>query len=328
MNRYAAMLFATAGGLVALAGAAAAPSERFIAYAVEYQPGQIWRAELDGTGARKLKAGETVAVSPDGAHIAFMLAARLYLMDADGSATVSLHDFRTVNSGRYAPRLKWAPDSRRFAVQDSDGPIWLVDTRTRTARRLVHRVHNCCLVLTGFAPRGCQLVYVVEETTPKSDPFRVRTVRCDGSHGRTVGTTFGGAVWGNAGIAVTTRAGLRIILPDGRLRQLPVAKGSPVAFSGDGRVLLAETGNGLAAIDVATGRVRRIARPRLDTLDTKIMLSHDGSSILAIVGCFQSEAPSGTLEVISVETGAVTVIAEDHYLQGGAYGPCRASWNA
>jgi Tol biopolymer transport system component len=328
VHRFAAMFFVAAAGLVTLAGAAATPSERFIAYAVEYQPGQIWRAELDGTGARKLKAGETVGVSPDGAHIAFMLDARLYVMNADGSGTVSLHNFRTVNSGRYAPRLTWAPDSRRLAVQDSDGPIWLVDTRTRSARRLVHRVQDCCLAFTDFAPRGCQLVYVVEVTT-QSDPFRVRTVRCDGSHGRTVGTTFGGAVWGNAGIAVTTRAGLRIILPDGRLRQLPIAKGSPIAFSGDGRVLLAEAGNGLAAIDVATGRVRRVARPTgLDTLDTKTMLSHDGSSILAILGCVQSGAPSGTLEVISVETGATTVIVEDHYLQGGAYGPCRASWNA
>jgi hypothetical protein len=324
----AAMLVVAAVGLVALATAAAEPRERFVAYAVDYwEPGQVWRADLDGSGARQLTIGETADVSPDGAHIAFIRNSRLYVMNADGSGVTPLHDFGNTNSGRDAPSVMWAPDSRRIAVQDAEGPIWLVDTRGPTTRRLVHRRHNCCLGLTGFAPRGCELVYEVEDVTPRSDPFRVRVVHCDGSHGRTVGSTFGGAVWGNAGIAVMTRAGLRIIRPDGTLLRLPGARGTPTAFSSDGRMLLAQDADTMSVIEVATGRIRTLKTPAVSGAPGTLALSHDGSSILALLGCFQDRSPSGTLEVISVDSGAARVIvAEDP--DHARYGPCRASWNA
>lgn len=325
MRTSLAMVLVLAAGLVTLATAAAAePSERFIAYAVDYDynQGQVWRVGLDGSAARQLTTGETADVSPDGAHIAFIRGSRLYLMNADGSAIRALHDFTPTNTGRDAPRVRWAPDSRLLALQDAEGPIWLVDTRTRGTRKLVRRLHDCCLGFTGFAPRGCALVYEVYNVKPRSDPFRVRTVRCDGSHGHTVGSTFGGAAWGNAGIVVRARDGLRLLKADGTSRRLTHAGPYPTTFSSDGRLLLADGGDTLSIIDPVTNRTSVVK-----AAGGPIGFSHDGTSILVMIGCIQDRVPSAKLGVISVDGGALRVIVEDDP-DHGKYGPCRASWNA
>ena len=315
-------------GLVFLSGAAAAPKERLIAYSVEHAVGgTVWRVGLDGSNARELTEGETADVSPDGTLIAFISKSRLYVIGPDGAPIKLLHDFGSTNCCREAPRALWAPDSRRLAVQDSDGPIWLVDTRTGGARKLVRPTRNCCVVLADFAPSGCAVSYVAQGDL-RSSPFHVRVIACTSRRGRTVGTTLGEAVWLNAGIAVRTRAGLRLVEPNGHLARVPGATGSPIASSGNGRVLLTENGGSLVVTDVATGRAHVLPRPATSDAQGTLALSNDGSMILALLGCYQDRIPSGTLEAITVETGAATVIVEDHGAQGGPYGPCRASWNA
>lgn len=318
-----AMLAVVVMGFVALATAAGEPTERFVAYAVDYMPvGQVWRVGLDGSGAQQLTSGETADVSPDGVHIAFIRDSGLYVMNADGSAIRRLRDFGYFNGGRDAPSILWAPDSRRVAVQDAEGPIWLVDTRSGSTRKLVHRINDCCLGLTGFAPRGCELVYEVYNVGSNADPFRVRTVRCDGSHGRTVGTTYGGAAWGNAGIVVSHRNELTIIKADGSSRRLARAGPYPKVFSSDGRMLLADGGDRVSIIEVATGRTRVVK-----AVGEPLAISHDGTSVLELVGCIQDRVPSATLEVQSIDSGTTRVIADEDPAHG-RYGPCRASWNA
>jgi dipeptidyl aminopeptidase/acylaminoacyl peptidase len=111
-----------AGVLAALALAAAAPSH--IAFAADRAPatyGEIYRVAANGAVtnlSRSPAADRFPAASPDGRHVAFLRirahSVRLYVVGSDGRGVVAVSP-AIAGEGSFAS-VRWAPDSRRFAV--------------------------------------------------------------------------------------------------------------------------------------------------------------------------------------------------------------------
>src|SRR5438067_4246123 len=161
--RLAPTVAALACLLLVLGGSSAAvPRQSLIAWA---DRDTVWRANVDGSDVRRLTGGMTADVSPDGTRIAFVRApltapSPLYVMNADGTGIRLVRRLGNTNTGRYAPRVQWAPDSRRLAIQDA-GPIALVDTSTGAARTLTQATERLTAEMGGFAPQGCAFAYTV-----------------------------------------------------------------------------------------------------------------------------------------------------------------------
>lgn len=88
--------------------------------------GQIWIANVDGTGHRKVTDGRQPSWSPDGTRIAFSGGISIFVVNVDGSGPRRLTETDSL-AADYAPA--WSPDGTRIAFYRFDqatrrGSIW------------------------------------------------------------------------------------------------------------------------------------------------------------------------------------------------------------
>ena len=288
------------------ARSAADPVARLIAYTKYVAPGhaEVWVARLDGSGRRRLVEGNAPKISPDGRWVAF---------ERYGSRGYP-GDLMLVASSGGRPRLLmrgvgqalWSPDSNRLAV------LQLLDDRRSALLSITIKSGERTTIARGslsdwsFSPRGDEIAYVRADPAG-SGPFLgqsdVYIAALDG-HGERRVTNDGNsafAVWGPREIAFARLVPYRgwgaheiwLVRPDGSGRRL-LAKtprsllGSgivglvPVAWSADGRALLAGLANEFGkvpfAVDPRSGSVHRVGD--LDYGAWPDGLSGDGRSVL------------------------------------------------
>ena len=293
---------------------------------------EIWRAALDGTNPRRIAAGHSPAISPDGRWIAYLrvewtprsVAEEIRVMPTlGGSSRVLRHE--EGRRGLFGQPI-WSPDSRSLVVSGTDG-LLAIEPESGDTTVLQRRREGSNPGVASFSPDGTELAFDVSDSTG-ADVYvlslpsgALRRLTDDGQSA--------GPVWGPRGIAFarhTLRGNGDIWLMDGngkRKRRLTRTSAGiqPFAFSDDGRRLLAfnpAIHNGrLWAVDVERGESRDLTGWVGDLFP--LGLSRDGSRILARVGCGALIRQSGSVERISFANGKKRTLAE---------GPCVASWNA
>jgi Tol biopolymer transport system component len=307
----------------------------------KFLPGshEVWIARADGSGKRRLAKGRAPAISPDGRWVAFeggrdaTFEPRFYrdvmLVAASGGRP------RILMRGAY--NLVWSPDSKRVVVlQDlDDRRRALLSIEIETGERTT--VARGAINDVSFSPRGDELAYSRGEVFGKVDVY---IIDADGGVERRVTDDRQSAypVWVPREIAFARVVPYRgwgaheiwLVRPDGSRRR-PMSKTPrsllgqgivglvPVAWSADGRALLAGQANefGLVpfAINPQAGAVRRIGDYSYHA--SPIQLSRDGRFVL--VSDSGVEVTSATrVEVVPYEQGSPRIIAR----RAG-----EASWN-
>ena len=319
----------------------ARPVARLIAY-TKYLPGgkaEIWVARVDGSGKRRLAEGRSPAISPDGRWVVFeggreaVFEPRFY-RDLLLGATAGGRPRLLVRGAR---RPVWSPDSKRVAaLQDLDdrrSALLSIAIETGAATTIARGPIND----VSFSPRGDEIAYARGAVFGKVDVY---VADADGGGERRVTKDQQSAypVWGPREIAFARIVPYRgwgaheiwLVRPDGSRRRL-LAKTPrsllgqgivglvPVAWSADGRALLAGQANefGLVpfAVDAQTGSVRRIGDYSYHA--SPIWLSRDGRFVL--VSDSGVEVTRHTrVEVVPYEGGAARLLAR----RAG-----EASWN-
>ena len=96
----------------------------------------IWLANGDGTGQRRLTGGQNPRWSPDGEKILFARGSEhnevLCVINADGSSQKQITD----TSHGYRTNHLWHPDGKRISFETATG-MWIVSAQGRDAGRLV-----------------------------------------------------------------------------------------------------------------------------------------------------------------------------------------------
>jgi Tol biopolymer transport system component len=138
----------------------------------------VFVANDDGSGARKIEAGELPRVSPDGNWIAYLHqgaknAQELKVAPAAGGPS------RTLMTGFREPfYLEWSPDSTRLAAER--GPelgkrnLVVIDVASGAQQVVAHGFFSGF----SFSPSGFELAYAKagsEDFPPRSDLFRTET---------------------------------------------------------------------------------------------------------------------------------------------------------
>lgn len=137
----------------------------------------VFVAGDDGSGARKVEAGELPRVSPDGNSVAYLHtgandAEELRVASVEGGAARTL-----MTNFREPIYLEWSPDSTLLAALR--GPelgkrkLVLIDVASGVQRVIAEGFFSGF----GFSPDGGELVYAkagVEKFPPRSDLFRVQ----------------------------------------------------------------------------------------------------------------------------------------------------------
>jgi Tol biopolymer transport system component len=276
----------------------------------------IWRARLDGTQATQLASGDVPAVSPDGRFVAFGRGADVLMMPAAGGAAQRVYTFTAERAGLYSAPT-WAPDSKHLAFAESRGVVVL-----NVISRAAHVVPADDGDAFAFSPDSRRIVFSV------NGDLYVIPVRGGTPAQLTHDHKSDAPVWGKPGIAfVRSTHGLSsniwlIAGANHRIRQLShnLKGASPVAFSADGKELLAahwpDHDGRMWAINVAGGRQRTITR-WMDVAPQG--LSADGTKVLAVLGCGGNGPIYGAVETIPFAGGKPHIVVN---------GPCGASWNA
>ncbi len=290
---------------------AARPVARLIAYTRYAAAGhaEVWVARVDGRGRRRLAEGNAPKISPDGRWVAFerQLGSRVYPRDL---MLVATSGGRPRLLMRAVGQAVWSPDSKRLAVLQflDDRRSALLSITIETGERTT--VARGSLSDWSFSPRGDEIAYVRADPAG-SGPFLgdsdVYIAGLDGGGERRV-TDDGDsafAVWGPREIAFARLVPYRgwgaheiwLVRPDGSGRRLLTKTprsllGSgivglvPVAWSADGRALLAALANEFGgvpfAVDPRSGSVRRVGD--FDYGAWPDGLSRDGRSVLVSYG--------------------------------------------
>ncbi|HET9592431.1 MAG TPA: hypothetical protein VFP17_05895 [Solirubrobacterales bacterium] len=139
----------------------------------------VFVAGDDGSGAKKLVAGENPHVSPDGKIVALLSQVKskpeMVLAPADGSAPPTV----LAKGWRLPEVFAWSPDSQ--LVVAVLGPelgkqrLVLIDTVTGAQRTIAHGFFNG----VSFSPNGGELVYGMagsETFPPRSDIYRIEVL--------------------------------------------------------------------------------------------------------------------------------------------------------
>jgi Tol biopolymer transport system component len=235
----------------------------------------VWVSRLDGTGKRLLAKGTSSMISPDGRWVAFQ-------------GGRSFNDLMLIATSGGRPRLLvrgagqpvWSPDSKRLAVLQRlvEERKALLSIAIETGKSMT--VDRGSISHVSFSARGDEVAYARGVVFGKVDVF---IAGVDGNGKRRVTDNGASAypIWGPREIAFARIVPYRgwgaheiwLVRPDGSGRRLltktPRALlGSgivglvPVAWSADGRALVAALANEFGgipyAVDPQTGSVRRI----------------------------------------------------------------------
>jgi dipeptidyl aminopeptidase/acylaminoacyl peptidase len=300
---------------------------------------EVWIARINGSGKRRLAAGRSPRISPDGRWVVYNGGCdpsgdcpRLYLIASAGGRRRAL-----------APDgsdVRWSPDSRRVVFANGRG---LVRFEVATGRSdEIVRGNVQWGWSWSFSPAGDEIAYsVARRGHCFGSNFDIYVVRVSGGTPRRLTTNGCSAfpVWGTGGIAFArlisyrgwgrheiwrmTADGTERRTITGRLPERLLGQGVtglvPIAWSDDGRRLLAglanEFGSVPFAVDPKRGTMRKIGN--YGYADWPDGLSRDGRSVLVSVGNVASY--DGTrVEIVAYTGGRGRVIAR----RAG-----EASWN-
>lgn len=291
-------------------------------YPPSTKPDRIWVASPDGSHRGFLAIGDEPVVSPDGRYVAFVNDGAVLVIPTAGGATTE------VGSG-HSPT--WAPNSQFLAFDRASGRV-VVDLDT--GKQLTTIPYDGEDEL-AFSPDSERIAYGFDYDLYVVPTRGGSTIRLTDDH------NLDGIVWGKPGIAFgrdltrplhgrkgdASRLSEDVWLTNGHLRnahRLTHAGRfmlSPVAFSADGRSLLATTvgihSGRPWAIDLPTHTLWPLTGPAdIWPMD----ISRDGSTVLALGGaCDAYPGGRGIIETIPFGGGKPHVVAR---------GPCGASWNA
>ena len=191
---------------------AEAPASPGLAYVTEGgrgRPTYVWLAHADGSGARRMAAGEAPLLSPDGRKLA------LARVDSRRSALLILSPRRRAvgeyfNFMQGVEPLVWSPDSRYLAVW-ALGPsakqprLVIVDTVAKRARTVARGE----IEGASFAPQGAdRLVFGLGRSQLFSTPRDLYVIRARGGRARRL-TDDGSSlnpVWSRRGILYDRRS--------------------------------------------------------------------------------------------------------------------------
>ncbi|HET8979333.1 MAG TPA: LpqB family beta-propeller domain-containing protein [Solirubrobacteraceae bacterium] len=330
---------------VAAVGAASSAQARLV-----YERGfrtshpTIWIARDDGTHARRLAAGSSPMISPDGRLVAYRSTSssareRLMLIAAGGGPP------RVLLSAPILLAVSWSPNSRHIAAIEQTR---VTRTTRQTERTVVIDVRSGAIrpvsraslpYSVSFSPHGTELAYT---WSPSANPIRDDIYRVAASGGRAVRLTFDGQsmmpLWGRDWIVFVRQSpatasdpipkqNLYLVRPNGtgRHRLTHAAIGlhmfgfTPVDWSASGRRLIAEfAGPGISyvvTVDVRTGAVRRVGSTTSGGVVRGAALSRDGTTILGV-----QDRAGGVESVVTLPYGGGRV----HVLARDAVGP---SWS-
>ncbi|WP_354701084.1 Tol-Pal system protein TolB [Paraconexibacter sp. AEG42_29] len=314
----------TSAVLIALVAAAAVPAAAHATLVydknVPTAKPSVYVAKDDASSPRRLGAGRSPDLSPDGRTVAWEGAnfskPTLVVASTTGAATprTLLTDYRSQGLA-----VAWSPDSTAIAAMV--GPEikarTLVIANVATGARTT--VGKGFFGSASFSPAGDQLVYA----KGAKDDFRYDLYRYDLATGKTTKLTTDrraqSPLWGPKGIVFTRlvdasvrkygpKGELYTISPAGkslkRLTSQPVASLlfglSATQFSADGTRLLGQfTGQDTSyaqVVDPATGKVRTLGKAE-ETGYEGYALSRNGSTVLAATGGFD---PSGPHDIVTV----------------------------
>jgi Tol biopolymer transport system component len=300
---------------------------------------EVWIARVDGSGKRRLASGRSPRISPDGRWVVYSggcdpagACRGLYLVTSAGGRTRFL--------ARGGGDARWSPDSRRVVFPNGTSFVRL-DVATGRSHEIV-RGKAQEVWGWSFSPAGDEIAYAVARPGRCfGSDFDLYVVRVGGGTPRRLTRDGCSAfpVWGAGGIAFARLVSYRgwgrheiwRVNPDGSGRRtitgrLParlLGQGItglvPIAWSADGRRLLAGLTNEFGAVPFAVdperGTTRRIGG--YGYADWPEGVSRDGRSLLVSVGNVASY--DGTrVEIVAYDGGRRRVIAR----RAG-----EASWN-
>ncbi len=340
--------FAFTGAPAAAAGAAAAPS---LAYVTETasSAANVWILSAAGGAAALLGPGEQPLLAPDGRSVAVALfgaggetekGPSIGIYPAGGGPAADFLDLATAT----ATPLAWSPDSRYLAVYSQSNSatdiaprsgLDVIDTHTGA----VTPIAKGAIYGASFARDGSdRIVFGLTRSLSLSAKTNLYIARPDGtglrrltSDGRSLNP-----VWGPRYIAYD-REHLRRYAPayqiwltapgGGRIRRVtnvpagPLVAGLvPLAFSADGRRLLAEfegqDTSAAWAVNVSSGDSHEVTVHGRAVLGAGI--SSDGRTLLIDENAFEQAPSSGRVATIPFAGGRSKVIV--------AHG-AQASWN-
>jgi hypothetical protein len=283
----------------------------------------VWVSRLDGTGKRLLAKGTSPMISPDGRWVAFQ-------------GGRSFNDLLLIATSGGRPRLLvrgagqpvWSPDSKRVAVLQRlvEGRKALLSIAIETGKSTT--VDRGSISDVSFSARGDEVAYARGVVFGNVDIF---IAEVDGRGKRRVTDNGASAypVWGPREIAFARIVPYRgwgaheiwLVRPDGGGRRLltktprpllgqGIVGLVPVAWSADGRSLLAALANEFGGIPYAvnpqTGSVRRIGNYSYHAWPEG--LSRDGRFVLVAETGYDGVPDPSRLEVVRYAGGAGRVI--------------------
>ncbi|HET6571773.1 MAG TPA: hypothetical protein VFG58_09840, partial [Solirubrobacterales bacterium] len=191
------------------AEASASPGLAYVTEGRRGGPTYVWLARADGSGARRMAAGEAPLLSPDGRKLALARVdsrrSALLILSPRGGAVGKYFDFMQ----RVEP-LVWSPDSRYLAVwvlgpSAKQPRLVVVDTVAKRARTVARgQIEGA-----SFAPQGAdRLVFGLGRSQLFSAPRDLYVVRARGGRARRL-TDDGSSlnpVWSRRGILYDRRS--------------------------------------------------------------------------------------------------------------------------
>jgi Tol biopolymer transport system component len=268
----------------------------------------VWAADADGSDARKITTGSVHSVSPDGRWLA-------YTNPYDEEGRLLLRDLETGTTRDLGPTmpLAWSPDGGKLATSNRSH-VALVDAKSGASRKVAQSE----VWYASFSPDGKSIVFA-EGFAAESNLLMLRL-----ADGRLSKVARGGdPVWGPSWIAfarwhIDEELGkdygavstLYLIRPDGSgLHQLTIdeeiaGQGKdeflryglvPVAFSADGKRLLAGVSMELGPMELVTfsapdGPGRKLTDAEEEGAVWAADLSASGTQILFEDGGLDDEA--------------------------------------